>query len=89
MNPPYDARVWAETLPRYMANLIAAAAGARLVVLDNVYMLGRPGGRPLDEETPMRPCSRKGDIRARVADRLFDAHRRGQILATSGRASDF
>jgi nucleoside-diphosphate-sugar epimerase len=91
MNPPYDVQAWADRLPRYMENLIAAAAkaGARLVVLDNVYMLGRPGGRPLDEETPMRPCSRKGEIRARVADRLFEAHQRGQILATSGRASDF
>src|SRR5215510_2989773 len=44
MNPPYYARIWAELLPRYMENLIAAAGrtGARLVVLDNVYMLGRP-----------------------------------------------
>ena len=91
MNPPYDAKVWADLLPRYMDNLIAASAtaGARLVVLDNVYMLGRPGGRMLDEDTPVHPCSRKGEIRARVAERLFDAHRRGDVLATAGRASDF
>src|SRR5262245_52639757 len=69
MNPPYDARIWAETVPRYMDNLIAAAArtGARLVVLDNLYMLGRPGGRPLNEDSPINPCSRKGEIRARAA----------------------
>lgn len=91
MNPPYDARVWADLVPRYMNNLIAAAGttGARLVTLDNLYMLGRPGGRMLDEETPMNPCSRKGEIRARAAERLFDAHRRGEVVATSGRASDF
>jgi nucleoside-diphosphate-sugar epimerase len=91
MNPPYDARVWAELVPRWMDNLIAAAgrAGARLVVLDNVYMLGRPGGRPLDEDTPPNPCSRKGKIRARAAERLFEAHRRGDVLATTGRASDY
>ena len=91
MNPPYYARVWAELLPRYMENLIAAAGrnGARLVVLDNVYMLGRPQGRPLDEDTPPRPCSRKGEIRARVAERMWEAHRRGDVRATSGRASDF
>ncbi|MEW6690191.1 MAG: NAD(P)H-binding protein, partial [Pseudomonadota bacterium] len=48
MNPAYDARTWAALLPRWMDNLVAAAgrAGARLVVLDNLYMLGRPGGRP-------------------------------------------
>lgn len=91
MNPPYSARAWAETLPRYMENLIAAASRerAKLVVLDNVYMLGRPGGRPFDEESPANPCSRKGEIRARVAEQLFTAHRRGDLLATSGRASDF
>jgi nucleoside-diphosphate-sugar epimerase len=91
MNPPYDARVWAEKVPRYMDNLIAAAAqtNARLVVLDNLYMLGRPQGRPLDEDTPINPCSRKGEIRARAAQRLIEAHRRGDIVATSGRASDF
>src|SRR6266498_3631810 len=91
MNPPYYARVWAELLPRYMDNLIAAAgrSGARLVVLDNVYMLGRPQGKPLDEDTPLRPCSRKGEVRARVAERMWEAHRRGDVRATSGRASDF
>ncbi|HVN79431.1 MAG TPA: NAD-dependent epimerase/dehydratase family protein [Terriglobia bacterium] len=91
MNPPYYARVWASLVPRYMDNLILAAAraGARLVVLDNVYMLGRPVGRVLDEETPINPCSRKGEIRARAAERMFEAHRRGDMLATTGRASDF
>jgi nucleoside-diphosphate-sugar epimerase len=91
MNPPYYARVWAELLSRYMENLIVAAGrnGARLVVLDNVYMLGRPQGKPLDEDTPPRPSSREGEIRARVAERMWEAHRRGEVRATSGRASDF
>lgn len=91
MNPPYDTAVWAATLPRLMDNLIAAAARikARLVVLDNVYMLGRPNGRALNEDSPVQPCSRKGEIRARVAETLFAAHQRGDVLATSGRASDF
>jgi nucleoside-diphosphate-sugar epimerase len=91
MNPPYDTRIWAEMVPRHMDNLIGAAATtrARLVVLENLYMLGRPNGRPLTEDTPMNPCSRKGEIRARAAERLFQAHRRGDIIATSGRASDF
>jgi nucleoside-diphosphate-sugar epimerase len=91
MNPAYDTRLWAELIPKWMDNLITAAArtGARLVVLDNVYMLGRPDGRPLDEATPANPCSKKGEIRARAAERLFEAHRRGDVRATSGRASDY
>ncbi|HUJ87441.1 MAG TPA: NAD-dependent epimerase/dehydratase family protein [Burkholderiales bacterium] len=91
MNPAYDAALWAKVVPRTMDNLIAAAggAGARLVVLENLYMLGRTGGRPMNEDTPMNPCSRKGDIRARAAERLLDAHRRGAVRAVAGRASDY
>lgn len=91
MNAPYDAASWAALLPRYMENLIAAAgrAGARLVVLDNLYMLGRSGGRAMNEDTPINPCSRKGEVRALVAEQLFDAHRRGDVHAVAGRASDF
>ena len=91
MNPPYDTTAWATLLPRYMENLIVAAgtAGARLVVLDNLYMLGRTGGRSMNEDTPSNPCSRKGEIRAAAARRLFDAHNRGEVRAVVGRASDF
>jgi nucleoside-diphosphate-sugar epimerase len=91
MNPPYAAAAWAEFVPRYMDNLIAAAgrAGARLIVLDNLYMLGRTDGRPMTEDTPMNPCSRKGEIRARAAERLLEAHRAGDVRAATGRASDF
>lgn len=91
MNPLYSARVWKDVIPKYIENLIAAAgsAGARLVVLESVYMLGRTGGRPMNESTPMNPCSRKGEVRAREAERLFEAHRRGEVRATAGRASDF
>jgi nucleoside-diphosphate-sugar epimerase len=91
MNPAYSTSIWAEQVPRYMENLIAAAGktGARLVVLDNLYMLGKPAGRPLNEETPVNPCSRKGEVRARTAERLFDAHCKGEVRAVTGRASDF
>lgn len=91
MNPPYFANLWAEFVPRWMQNLIDAAgsAGARFVVLDNVYALGRPGGRPLSDDTPVNPCSRKGEIRAEAARMLFDAHGRGDVVAVVGRGSDF
>jgi nucleoside-diphosphate-sugar epimerase len=91
MNPAYSVREWERLVPRYMENLIAAAggAGARLIVLDNLYMLGRTGGQPMDEDTPMNPVSRKGEIRARAAQRLFDAHSRGEVRAVTARASDF
>jgi nucleoside-diphosphate-sugar epimerase len=91
MNPRYDAGVWETELPRIQASLVAAAgrAGARLVVLDNLYAAGRTGGRPIDESTPGSPCSRKGATRARLAASLREAVRRGDVRAVTGRASDF
>ena len=91
LNAPYRARAWAECLPTLAANLVEAAGrvGARLVVLDNLYALGRPRGRLLDEDVSMNPCSRKGEIRARIGETLFAAHQRGDARVTMGRASDF
>ncbi|WP_242395327.1 NAD-dependent epimerase/dehydratase family protein [Anaeromyxobacter oryzisoli] len=91
INTPYYAKVWEETLPRIQSNLVAAAsrAGARLVVLDNLYAYGRTAGRPMDEATPQRPTSRKGEIRARLHDALMDAAARGEVRVAVGRASDF
>jgi uncharacterized protein YbjT (DUF2867 family) len=91
MNTPYFADVWAATLPRLQANLVAAAgkAGARLVVLDNLYGYGRTHGRPMREDTPQNPCSRKGALRAELHDALMAAAKRGEVRVAVGRASDF
>lgn len=91
MNPVYLAQAWERELPRMMTGLLAAAGRnqARLVVLDNLYMFGRMGGRPMNEDTAEAPCSRKGEIRARVAAMWRDAHRAGAARVVSGRACDF
>jgi nucleoside-diphosphate-sugar epimerase len=89
---PAEYHRWDEVLPPLKRGIreAAARAGARLVVLDCLYMYGRPqAGVPFDEDTPMRPCSRKGELRAMLARELFEAHARGDVRATSGRASDF
>lgn len=69
--------------------LAATRAGARLVVLDCLYMIGVPPSLPFDEDTPMRPCSAKGELRAMLVEEMFEAHRRGEVEVTSGRASDY
>ena len=89
-NPPDYAR-WDGVLePLYRSVWRASGrAGARLVQLDNLYMYGRPPASPFNESTPMQPCSKKGELRRRLADELFDMHARGEVVATAGRASDF
>ena len=92
MNPAsYSARAWADELPRLQASLLQAAAraGARLVVLDNLYALGRTGGRPMTEASPLAPCSRKGEIRARLQASRDAAAQRGDVRVVTGRGSDF
>lgn len=89
-NPP-DYAKWEGVLePLYRSIREAAGrAGARLVQLDNLYMYGRPPQSPFDERTPMNPCSSKGELRKLLVEELFEAHRRGDVQATSGRASDY
>jgi nucleoside-diphosphate-sugar epimerase len=61
MNPPYSTKVWAEVVPRYMANLIAASAraGARLVVLDPDEVFGRPWMLPCRPAETLRDLGRR------------------------------
>src|ERR1035441_7902684 len=76
----YDHKVWAELWPRVMANAIEACkrAGARLIFFDNVYMYGKVAGA-MTEDTPFNPISRKGEIRARIANSLINEWKAGGL----------
>jgi nucleoside-diphosphate-sugar epimerase len=86
----YDTKVWAVEWPLIMQNVLdaAKATGARLIFFDNVYMYGHVTG-PMTEETPYNPSSKKGEIRARIADKLMDEVKVGNIKAIIARAADF
>ena len=87
VNVPYPQ--WQGKLPLVMSATIEAAAdaGAKLVYADNLYMYGKVEG-PMTEETPYEPVSRKGILRAQLADELMAAHKAGKVRAAIGRASD-
>lgn len=86
----YDAAVWAEQWPKVMRNAMEACQrhGAKLVFFDNVYAYGRVEGA-MTEDTPYNPCSRKGEVRARIATTLMEAVERGELEAMIVRAADF
>ncbi|HEX8358824.1 MAG TPA: SDR family oxidoreductase [Longimicrobium sp.] len=88
VNVPYPE--WGEKLPGIMEAVVAAgeAEGARVVYADNLYMYGPTAG-PMTEDTPVRPTTKKGAIRARLAEQLLGAHERGRVRAAIGRGSDF
>ncbi len=87
--PPYHR--WPELFPRLQAGVMAgaAAAGAKLVVMDNVYMYGSPFGKPLTERRPATATTRKGRVRTEMAEALLAAHQKGRVRVAIGRASDF
>ncbi|MFD0672715.1 NAD-dependent epimerase/dehydratase family protein [Cohnella sp. GCM10027633] len=81
---------WPKQFPAITKGILdgAAAAGARLVYADNLYMYGRVHG-PLKESLPYRAEGPKGTTRARMAQLLLDAHKAGKARVAIGRASDF
>jgi nucleoside-diphosphate-sugar epimerase len=86
--PPYHR--WPEVFPGLMARVMdaTAAAGATLVMGDNLYMYGEVDG-PLHERLPYAARTRKGLVRARIAQDLMDADAQGRLRAAIVRGSDF
>jgi len=86
----YDHKLWAATWPRLMSNTIEACkrANARLIFFDNVYMYGKVN-EPMTEQTPFDPCSKKGEIRAKIATTLMNEWKAGALTAMIARSADF
>ena len=86
----YDHKLWAEMWPRVMSNTIEACkrAGAKLIFFDNVYMYGKVSG-PMTEKTPFNPCSKKGEIRTKIATTLINEWKSGSLTGMIARAADF
>ncbi len=86
--PPYHQ--WVDKFDALQSAAIAAAKrlGSRLIVAENLYGYG-PSRVPLREDLPLRPTSRKGEVRARMHLALLAEHRSGNLRVAVARASDF
>ncbi len=87
---PYDSRIWSEQWPKIMRNSIDAckAAHAKLIFFDNVYAYGLVRGK-MTESTPYAPCSRKGEIRVKIAALLEEEYKKKNLDAMIVRSADF
>jgi nucleoside-diphosphate-sugar epimerase len=87
-NAPYTD--WATKFPPLQAAIVegVAANGAKLIVADNLYMYGDVNG-PIRESSPYAATSRKGKIRAQMAEALMAAHKTGKIRVAVARGSDY
>ena len=86
----YSIKVWQEQWPIVMKNVIDACKthNTKLVFFDNIYALGKVNGL-MTEETPMNPCSKKGEVRAQIGKMILDEVRSGKLTALIARAPDF
>jgi nucleoside-diphosphate-sugar epimerase len=81
---------WVEEFPALQASIVRAAqaAGAPLMVVENLYGYG-PHDGPLTEDLPMRPTTRKGTVRSEMWRSLDDASTQDGLRMAVVRASDF
>jgi nucleoside-diphosphate-sugar epimerase len=86
----YNIKVWQQQWPQLMQNVINACKenGSKLVFFDNVYMYGKVSGA-MTEATPFNPCSRKGEVRAKIATMILDEVANRSLTALIARAADF
>lgn len=87
---PYLSKVWKEKWLPIMENVTEACEkhNSKLVFFDNVYMYGKVDGK-MTEETPLNPCSRKGEVRAVIAEKLMNEIKSGSIKGLIARSADF
>ncbi|MBI2416464.1 MAG: NAD-dependent epimerase/dehydratase family protein [Ignavibacteriales bacterium] len=86
----YNHTIWQAQWPVIMNNCIKACkeTGAHFIFFDNVYMYGLVEG-PMLETSPYNPCSKKGEVRAKIARMLGDEMQANSINAMIARAADF
>ena len=86
----YKTGVWQKQWPIIMQNVIDACKTykAKLVFFDNVYVYGLVNGW-MKEDTRVNPISKKGEVRAQIAQMVMSEVERGNLDAIIARAADF
>jgi len=87
----YNFKIWRQQWPLIMHNVIESCKkyGAKLVFFDNVYMYDPEYMGNMTEETPIRPVSKKGEVRSLIAALLMEEIKSGNLTALIARSADF
>jgi len=82
---------WPEKFPPLQQAIIDGLtdAGAKLVIVENLYMYGETNGTPMTEDLPHNTHTRKGQTRSEMNVAAFDAHQAGKLRVATARGSDF
>lgn len=86
----YDIKIWQRDWPIIMKNVIDVCKknNSKLVFFDNVYSYGKVDGR-MTEESPIKPDSEKGKVRAELTKMIINEIEQGNLKAIIARAADF
>jgi nucleoside-diphosphate-sugar epimerase len=89
LNAPYHQ--WVSLFPALQQGILDGLRGSDipLISLENLYMYGDTQGMPMQADTPTAAQTRKGAVRARMAEQLQGAHARGDLRSLQARAADF
>ena len=87
----YKLSVWQKVWPPFIQSVVDACARhkAKLVFFDNIYMIDPSHLGNITEESPTKPNTGKGKVRAEVNQIIWDAVKAGKIEAIIARAADF
>ena len=88
---PYSYKVWKDLWPNFIKAVIKGCQQnhSKLVFFDNIYMYDPNYLNGMDEQTPVNPSSKKGEIRARIARMILDEVENGSLTALIARSADF
>jgi nucleoside-diphosphate-sugar epimerase len=82
---------WPEKFPPLQKSIIDGLtdSGAKLVIVENLYMYGAMNGKPLREDMPHKAHTRKGKVRSEMSQAALAAHAAGKVRVAIARGSDF
>lgn len=86
----YAINIWRRDWPVIMKNVIDACKknNSKFVFFDNVYSYGKVDGW-MTEETPAKPDSEKGKVRAMLNEMIMNEVKQGNLKAIIAKAADF
>ncbi len=82
---------WPEKFPPLQKSIIdgLTGSGAKLVIVENLYMYGETNGTPMTEDMPHNAHTRKGKTRSEMSKAALAAHQDGKLKVATARGSDF
>lgn len=87
----YKLNVWQARWPKFMRDVIESCKKhqVKLVFFDNVYMYDQSEIPHMTESSRINPSSKKGKIRAEIAQLLMNEVENGSLTALIARSADF